>query len=175
MHLLQACVTHPERKAFQLEDLGSPHVLQVFWHILTRHMPPAMCHLLVSSSLKLTWLATGSEKHNVTLHLSNDEARSAVHHGRAFGHFSYSYPALQIAKLIENMGLTGISTLSMLTTKWRPTPGKAGAAARVIKAYLVLLGVYMRASLPPRYRVWTVHNVCKVQSICDILNTETRQ
>lgn len=50
----------------------------------------------------------GSQRHNVTLHMHNDEARSDVNHGRAFGHFSFSFRGLRVAKLIEDMELTGV-------------------------------------------------------------------
>ena len=52
-------------------------------------------------------LAAGQEATHCALRIHNDEQRSAVHMGQAFGHFSCSYPGLRIAKLIEDLQLTG--------------------------------------------------------------------
>lgn len=54
----------------------------------------------------------GSESSNATLHFHNDEHRSPVHLGRAFGHFSCSHPGLRIAKLLEDMQHTGIGRVA---------------------------------------------------------------
>lgn len=54
----------------------------------------------------------GNELSNTSLHFHNDEHRSPVHLGKAFGHFSFSEPGLRIAKLIEDMQLTGIGRVS---------------------------------------------------------------
>ncbi|DBA93938.1 hypothetical protein WJX82_010273 [Trebouxia sp. C0006] len=54
----------------------------------------------------------GPEQTNASLHFHNDEQRSPVHLGKAFGHFSCSHPGLRIAKLIEDMQLTGTGRVS---------------------------------------------------------------
>jgi len=59
-------------------------------------------------------LLTGPEQTNASLHFHNDEQRSPVHLGKAFGHFSCSHPGLRIAKLIEDMQLTGAHFLSVV-------------------------------------------------------------
>ena len=56
-------------------------------------------------------LPAGPESTHCALRIHNDEHRSPVHLGQAFGHFSCSHPGLRIAKLIEDMQLTG-STFS---------------------------------------------------------------
>lgn len=54
----------------------------------------------------------GSEHTNALMHFHNDELRSPVHMGKAFGHFSCSHPTVKIAKLIEDMHCTGIGRVS---------------------------------------------------------------
>jgi len=58
---------------------------------------------------------TGPEQSNASLHFHNDEQRSPVHLGKAFGHFSCSHPGLRIAKLIEDMQLTGAHFIAQQT------------------------------------------------------------
>ncbi len=60
-------------------------------------------------------LLTGPEQTNASLHFHNDEQRSPVHLGKAFGHFSCSHPGLRIAKLIEDMQLTGTHLIAKQT------------------------------------------------------------
>ena len=58
---------------------------------------------------QLVLVLAGPESTHCTLRIHNDEQRSPVHLGQAFGHFSCSHPGLRIAKLIEDMQLTGRS------------------------------------------------------------------
>lgn len=62
---------------------------------------------LKSATFTLPLCLTGAEQTNASLHFHNDEHRSPVLLGKAFGHFSCSHPGLRIAKLIEDMQLTG--------------------------------------------------------------------
>ncbi|KAL3154764.1 hypothetical protein ABBQ38_011310 [Trebouxia sp. C0009 RCD-2024] len=56
----------------------------------------------------------GPETTHCALRIHNDEHRSPVHLGQAFGHFSCSHSSLRIAKLIEDMQLTGIGRVAQV-------------------------------------------------------------
>lgn len=66
-------------------------------------------------------LPAGPEATHCALRIHNDEHRSPVHLGKAFGHFSCSHPSLRIAKLIEDMQLTGETHMHCTALPLAPT------------------------------------------------------
>ena len=98
-------------RSFVLEEAAARMQLGVNTDVLEApQLAASSAGLCALYELHLLMCRVGPEETNVTLHFHNDEHRSPVHRGKAFGHFSCSHPGLRIAKLIEDMQLTGASS-----------------------------------------------------------------